>query len=215
MTADIVLGCSANVEAIPLLDHIMEPATTWSSYLAKPISIFRVATMVIPWMFATRISVTLPRVFSFMQAIRRSPPPFETKDLKVGVAGFCWGGKHAVSLAHDRENDKVARYGNEGSPEKLVDCVFTAHPSFLSMPGDIESIRVPTSIAVGDEDNQLQDEQVASIRRIFDKSNDHEIHVEKGAKHGYSIRLHPDDEHEAACAARAEQQALDWFSKHL
>lgn len=171
--------------------------------------------MAVPWMISTRISVTLPRVISFMQAIRQSPPSVGSENLKVGVAGFCWGGKHAVSLAHDRDEDRTTRYGNGDSFEKLVDCVFTAHPSFLAVPRDIESIRIPTSMALGDQDAQLGKDEIAKIRRIFDRTSDHEINVEEGAKHGYAIRLHPGDEHETVCAARAERQAIDWFAKHL
>ena len=193
----------------------MEPAQTWYSYFKKPISAFRVAAMALPWMVNTRLSVTVPRVIRFMQDVRANPPPFDVKDLKVGAAGFCWGGKHAITLAHNRDDDKTPRYGKTDTSERLVDCVFTAHPSFLDVPGDVESIRIPTSIAVGSKDAQLGDEQLAIIRRIFDGKPEHQLHVEEGAKHGYSIRLHPEDRHEAACAARAEQQAIDWFSKHF
>ena len=197
------------------MDHMVEPAPTWFSYLTKPVSAMRAAVMLVPWVISTRISVTLPRVVAFMQAIRKSPPPFATSDLKVAAAGFCWGGKHAILLAHDKEEWKVTGNANPKSLQSLVDCVFVAHPSFIDVPNDIKAIQLPTSISVGDQDNQLSTAHITDIRGIFENTGVNEIKVEEGAKHGFSVRLHPGNEHEAACAARAEQQALDWFRKYL
>jgi dienelactone hydrolase len=202
-------------DIIPVMDLIVDAATTWSSYLYKPISMFKAARMAVPWMISTRFSVTFPRVTKFLQDVRKDDSPSETTKLIIGAAGFCWGGKHAITLTHDREDVKDVLRGNEDNPVWLVDCSFVAHPSFLDIPKDIEAIHKPTSISVGSKDNQIQDAQVAEIRRQFDKGSDHEIHVEEGAKHGFSVRMHPEDEHEAACAVRAEKQALDWYSKHL
>ena len=75
----------------------------------------------------------MPKILPFFESLRR-----EAKEqvLPLGVAGYCWGGKPALSLA---ETD-------------LIDCAFVAHPSGLAIPGDFEKVRVPVSVAIGSAD---------------------------------------------------------------
>ena len=74
--------------AITLMDKIMEPASWLTTILYKPIYVFQAMIQVIPFLIKTRLSVTKPRVFNFVQALRTSAPPFPTNDLKIGAAGF-------------------------------------------------------------------------------------------------------------------------------
>lgn len=74
------------------------------------------------------------KVTPFFQSLRSSP---ETEGLKIGAAGYCWGGKYTVLLTH--------------GPTPLIDAGFTAHPSNLVMP-DIEQVKAPLCISVGDID---------------------------------------------------------------
>jgi hypothetical protein len=74
--------------AIPLLDKIMAPGSWFTALFYKPLYILKAITMAVPWMIKNRFSVTKPRVFEFVKALRTSPPPFETNDLKIGAAGF-------------------------------------------------------------------------------------------------------------------------------
>lgn len=194
----------------------MEPAPTWGSFFAKPLSLVKALSFALPWLFHTKFAVCHPRVVQFIQALRTSPAPFPTQSLKIGVAGFCWGGQHAIHLSHDDPSVRVKRHGSAtDEPEPLVDCVFTAHPSFLKIPQDIEVMKLPTSVAVGDQDAVLKAPDAARMKAILDASEQHEMRIEPGAKHGFSVRPHPEDQHEAECADRAEQQALSWFNKWL
>lgn len=202
------------------MDHVQEPAPTWASFFAKPVSLFTMLAYVIPWKIRTGFSVCHPRVVAFIQALRTSPPPFETSSLKIGAAGFCWGGQHAVYLAHDVPSTRVVRHSSspatgEQQPEPLVECVFTAHPSFLNVPADVEAAKLPTSIAVGDNDAVLGAAGAVQMKAVIDAAEQHEMRIEPGAKHGFSVRLHPENKHEVECAERAEQQALSWFNRWL
>lgn len=209
-------GNSMDPRVLGWLDHVMEPAATWASFFAKPLSMVKMMYFVIPWRMSTAFSVCHPRVVGFIQALRTSPAPFSTTSLKIGAAGFCWGGEHVVRLSHDDPSVHVKRHESAtGQPEQLIDCVFTAHPSFLKVPEDIEAIKLPTSVAVGDKDMVLKAPDAERVKAILDATEHNEMRIEPGAKHGFSIRVHPEDKHEVECADRAEEQALSWFNKWL
>lgn len=197
------------------MDKIMEPTSWYETIVWKPVYVVQAMTIALPWMNKTKIPITHPRVVSFMQALRTSPPPFQTDNLKIGVAGFCWGGKHVVLLAQDAESTRVKRHESQtksASPEALIDCAFTAHPSFLEVPKDIEAITIPVSVAVGDNDTVLKGPQAVETKQILEAKGGHEVTILPGAKHGFAVRTHPDDKHEMECAQKAEDQAISWFT---
>jgi dienelactone hydrolase len=202
--------------AIDLLDKIMEPASWFATFVYKPIYVFQMMSIAIPWKINTRISVTNPLVISFFQALRT--PPFPTNNLKIGAAGFCWGGKHTILLAQNTPSSHVHQHEsqlNSATLEPLIDCAFTAHPSYLDIPTDIEAIKIPISVAVGDEDVQMKPPQIQQMKEILEGKKDggHEVKIFPGAKHGFAVRNHPDDKHEMECAEEAEIQAIEWFTR--
>jgi len=202
------------------MDKIMTPASWLVTLFYKPIYVVQAMIAAIPWKFKTRISVTHGPIVSFFQALRTSPPPFTTGNLGIGAAGFCWGGKHALLLAQNAPSSRVRRHESQISfetLEPLIDCTFTAHPSYIDVPKDIEAITIPTSVAVGDEDMAMKVPLVKQMKEILEvkKKGDHEVNILPGAKHGFSVRTHPDDEHEMECAEKAELQAIKWFTRFL
>ena len=207
-----------DLSVITLMDKIQEPGSWFTAILYKPVYVVQAMTMALPWKKKTAIPVTHPGVISFFQALRMSPPPFQTDNLKIGAAGFCWGGKHAVLLAHGDPSTRVQRSEtqiNSAAPGPLLDCVFTAHPSYIEVPKDIEAITVPISVAVGDQDSVMKAPQAQQMKDILEAKNsgDHEVTIVLGAKHGFAVRNHPDDKHEAECAEMAEVQAIEWFTR--
>jgi hypothetical protein len=88
-------------EVLPLTEKIMKPASWFTTIFYKPFYILQALITAVLFFTRNRLSVTKPRVFPYIQALRTSPPPFPTNDLKIGVAGFCWGGKFAMLLAQD------------------------------------------------------------------------------------------------------------------
>jgi dienelactone hydrolase len=138
--------------------------------------------------------------------------------LKIGVAGFCWGGQYAVILAHDTPSSRVHRAGAEaGQLQPLIDCAHTAHPSFVSVPKDIEGVTLPLSIAVGDSDMVMKLDQAKTTKEILEKkkAGDHEVVIYAGAKHGFAVRGDPDDPSQVELGEQARTQALSWFSTWL
>ncbi|KAH7308497.1 dienelactone hydrolase [Stachybotrys elegans] len=177
--------------------------------------------MMTKWRANTTMEITHPRVVSFLQQIRCSPPPFATDDLKVGVAGFCWGGKHAFLLAHDAPSSRIVRHGDASKqPQALVDCAWTAHPSMLEIPADAKAVQLPLSVVVGGEDVNFTADKQKQVKEILEKDKagaGHEVIImtEKGASHGFAVRMDPDDADMVLRAQEAEELALKWFGKWL
>ncbi|KAI0477868.1 dienelactone hydrolase family protein [Xylariaceae sp. FL0804] len=201
---DFMKGHSAPLSMIDTTKRVFNPAETWGAALAKPYHVARLLWVFVPWFIANWPSRTFPVVRAFMDALRRN----EAAHLPVGVAGFCWGGKHAVLLAEG--------YKADGKP--LVDAVFTGHPSFLKLYDEIEKMTVPVSIAVGDLDNQMSPAQAARTREIVEAKPDGrgrgEVRLYPGHGHGFACRCDPKSDDPAA-AAEAERQAVAWFEKHF
>ena len=124
----------------------------------------------------------------------------------------------AIKLAHDTSTT------SDGKP--LVDAVFTAHPSNLAIPGDIEKVKVPVSIAQGSDDIVMNMATAKTIQDIFAKKDEEggggevqgrkfEIRIVDNAKHGFAARGDPEDEAELGYAQIAEDQAVEWFGRWL
>jgi len=161
--------------------------------------LWNIIPSVAPFLFKNRPANVTPKVTTFFKALREDP---ETKDLKIGSAGYCWGGKYTAILAH--------------GPKPLIDAGFTAHPSNLSMPSDIANVKAPLCISIGDVDAGMKVQLVYQAKEILEKKDgDHEVHILPGAKHGFAIRTDPDDARQVECRDLAELQALEFFGKHL
>lgn len=153
-------------------------------------------------MFKNRLSVTMPRVISFLTELRKA----EAMKLPVGVAGFCWGGGHLIQLAAEKPTDGKA----------LVDVCFTAHPSALSFPKDIEGITRPISVAVGDKDPLMSPEQARMTEAVLRKNKvEQEVVIYEGAGHGFSVRIDRTNPRQTEQAVQAEKQAVKWFTRHF
>lgn len=83
----------------------------------------------VPWLYYCRPARSFPTVKTFFSAFRKA----EGSALPVGVAGFCWGGKHTVLLTHE---------DNYLDSRPMLEAAFTGHPSFLELPTDVEKITV-------------------------------------------------------------------------
>ncbi|KAF7187391.1 Hydrolase tropI [Pseudocercospora fuligena] len=170
----------------------------------------------LPFMLYNRPAVAGPRVYDFIKALKKN----EAKDLPLGTAGFCWGGYFVTQLCHNRIK---ADDGN-----RLTDCGFVAHPSFLTFPKDIEGIELPYSCAAAQGaqgskggDPQMppeaakQTEEIlkAKTAKMKDQGIEHEFIMYEGASHGFAVRADEDDKEEAARGKKAEEQAVQWFSR--
>ncbi|KAI9931048.1 hypothetical protein ASPWEDRAFT_34416 [Aspergillus wentii DTO 134E9] len=177
---------------------------TLSDWFLKPYDLACILVKVPPFLLFTRFTKTWPTVQSFFTALRSN----EGLHLPIASVGYCWGGKHTVTLSHG--------YNVDGRP--LIDAGFTGHPSFLTIPDDIVRIRVPVSFALGQLDVLNSGRKAEYLKAIMaDKEEEGlgEVRVYEGAGHGFCVRedtVLGDAERQAT---EAEEQALTWFEGHL
>lgn len=149
-------------------------------------------------------------VKKFFQDFRRE----EGFSKPLGVAGFCWGGKHTILLSH-QENFVEA----EGTSRPLLDAGFTGHPSFLDLPTDVEKITVPIAWALPEMDHHIKVPQVADmIAKIVENKPDEqkgELKIYYGCRHGFCVRADVLSGDVTNQAVEAEDQAIEWFDAKL
>ena len=160
----------------------------------------------IPFIIACRQSVCKPRIWEFCEKLRASE---EAKGKGIGAAGFCWGGLWTFMLCGSEGKDKDGNW--------LIDAGFTAHPSNLSMPGDIEKVELPISVAAPELDMAMSTAKQEEMKKILEKKTERaepecEVVDYPGAHHAFAIR---GDEGEVAMDRmdKAKTQAVKWFEK--
>ncbi|KAI8625935.1 dienelactone hydrolase family protein [Xylariaceae sp. FL1651] len=199
---DFMNGNSAPVSMIDSMKKVLTSGS-WLETFAKPYYVVSLMSTAIPALFLNRFGKTFPIVKSFMESLRRN----EAAHLPVGVTGYCWGGKHVVLLAEGFTIDD----------KPLVDVGFTAHPSGLSLFGEIEKMTIPVSFALGDSDNMISPMQTKQIEKIVLAKPDGqkgECRLYPGYGHGFACRVDVKND-DPKGAVEAEDQALAWFEKHF
>lgn len=163
----------------------------------------------VPFLIRNRFSVAWPRVTEFLKELQAH----NDDGHPVGIAGFCWGGLHAIRLTHATDETTTS----SGRP--LADAVFTAHPSSVDVTTDITNVARNLSIAIGDDDAVMGIKQVRQAEAILTGKSDvdTEVVIYPGAKHGFSIRASRSkpDSVETRQAAEAEEQAIAWFKRQF
>jgi len=119
---------------------------------------------------------------------------------KVGIQGYCYGGKMAVLLA--------------GKPDK-VDVFAIAHPSLVSVE-DLNAIQKPGLFCCAEidqtftQDLRNQAEEILNKKGIPNKFVDY-----KGMIHGFAIRGDSKAENIASAARDALNQSVSFFKQYL
>ena len=129
-------------------------------------------------------------------------------DDKIGITGFCFGGRVTFLVAARRSIGAAVTFYGGG----------IVKPGGLPFPALIDeakSLRVPWLGLFGDQDKGIPVEDVELLRAELDAANPvpHEI-VRYDADHGF----HCDDRpavYDAAAAADGWSRAVAWFDTHL
>jgi dienelactone hydrolase len=205
---DIVRNGGVDPSWMPVFEPLMDTSGTVPWW--RKVWLYLQIVPLLPMMVFGGADRSFGEVRRFARAIKGDL----AEGAKLGVAGFCWGGFGAVRLC--------AEEGLDGKG-KLVDAVFTGHPSQLKAPGDfVEAVKVakvPLSVAVAESDpmfNRSKAEEVEAVLRregVEDGKDgvNYEFKVYE-APHGFCVRLKESDGEDAAAA---EQQAVEWFKRYL
>lgn len=167
-----------------------------------------IARYIIPFLIANRRSISEPRVFNFLHALKEN----EATDLPIGTAGFCWGAPFVTKLCWNEADNKTS------SGRQVTVCGYVAHPSSLKYPDDIEKVVLPYSVAASEHDQMMSPEQAKQTEGILVEKTGkgegmHEFVMYHGAHHGFAVRADEKDTEEAERGKKAEAQAVAWFGK--
>jgi dienelactone hydrolase len=189
-----------------------------SGQIRRILSIFSLLRQFVPFMYRAR--PTIPATFDNCLDYARNVKDELPAGGKLGLAGFCWGGYLSINLC--------AHAAKEGGDERLVDAAFAAHPSFLSLPGNIvDSVlkfKTPLSVAHAEKDFGLKMSAIQETEAVLrqkagngegENGYHYQIKTYKGVAHGFAVRAKPGAEVEAKAADEAKEQASEWFKKWL
>ena len=200
-------------DPVPLkaADVLIPVDATKQSSFAKYGGMLATAPSFAMWLTRHKQEPTNKVCMDFLQKLRRDTTQ------KIGMVGFCWGGKYALRAARERNMIQV-----DGAEVPLVDAVVALHPSNLVFPEDVENPVVPISVGWGLEDTGVKIEQKSKVEAIHEKEKaagrkapEVEHQVYKPGRHGFAVRGNPDDPRERAALENSVMQVLDWFGKYL
>ncbi|MCJ1413135.1 hypothetical protein MMC19_007239 [Ptychographa xylographoides] len=198
---------------VEVADLLIPVDAAKQSTLGKYTGMLAKAPSFIMWMTRHKEAPTDKTCMDFLRALRRATP----KTQKIGMTGFCWGGKYAIRAGL---KSNMVEIGGQKVP--LVDAIVALHPSNLTFPDDMENLVVPTSYGWGLEDTSAKIEQKGKVEDIHAKAREAgkkvpemEHKVYKPGRHGFAVRGNPDDPQERACLEDSVTQVLDWFKRWL
>jgi dienelactone hydrolase len=163
------------------------------------------------WTTRHKVEGTNKICMDFLGALRCATPTSQ----KIGIVGFCWGGKYAIRAGLEKNMIQV-----DGKKVPLVDAAVGLHPSNLTVPEDVETLVVPVSYGWGQEDSQVSIEQKGKVEAVHAKVKkegrtvpemEHQIY--RPGRHGFAVRGNPDDPRERACLEDSVTQVLNWFGR--
>ena len=127
---------------------------------------------------------------------------------RIGVIGWCGGGRQALFLAARCAGVKAAAsfYGRPINPPTRKG------PSPIDL---VAEFRCPIFGAYGEADKSIAVDTAIRFREALEKAGaTHEIHIFPGAEHAFMNDRRPEG-YQAAAAAESWKLALDFFSRYL
>jgi carboxymethylenebutenolidase len=126
---------------------------------------------------------------------------------RVGVVGFCFGGRVTFLVALRRALGAAVGFYGGG-------IVTARFPQFPPLVGEAASLQTPWLGLFGDEDASIPVDDVERLRAALAGARvAHEVVRYPGAKHGFHCDARGDYERDAA--TDAWRRTLDWLERHL
>jgi dienelactone hydrolase len=144
----------------------------------------------------------------------------------IYAAGYCFGAKYALLLAHAEPSKGLSTLGQEAPPAgqteeegqvrkgPLVKATAIAHGTQVS-PDDIGLVKVPTSILCVEDDPLFPDEIRKAGEDLLEKSGvEHEVKVYPGVPHGFAVLGDYADSKIKEAQQQAFAEMLGWLQAH-
>lgn len=199
--------------SLKVADLLIPVDAAKQSTIGKYTGLLACAPSFVLWMTRHKEAPTNKVCMDFLRALRRATP----RSQKIGMAGFCWGGKYAIRAGLESNMIDI-----DGGKVPLVDAAVALHPSHVALPDDVETLVVPVTYGWGQEDIAVDIKQKGKIEEIHAKAKEAgrtvpemEHKVYKPGRHGFAVRGNPDDPLERACLEDSLKQGLDWFQRWL
>uniref|UniRef100_A0A383VKQ0 Dienelactone hydrolase domain-containing protein n=1 Tax=Tetradesmus obliquus TaxID=3088 RepID=A0A383VKQ0_TETOB len=121
---------------------------------------------------------------------------------KVGLQGYCYGGKVGVKMA--------------AKPE-LVNAVCSAHPGLIKIPEDIQAVQVPLQFICAASDAQFPEKTRTAAQQLLQQQSPGlgRFILYPGTQHGFAVRGSKADPAVDAARQDALQQGIGFFKQHL
>ena len=197
---------------LSLADVLIPVDAAKQSTLSKYTGLLANVPSFVMWMMRHGDAGTNKVCMDFLQALRR-----DKQALKIGMVGFCWGGRYAIRAGLE---DNMLDVGGEKKP--LVDAVVALHPSNMVLPADAAKPVVPISCGWGKEDSMVDIKQKSVLQQLHAseaeagrKVPDIEHRVYEPGRHGFAVRGNPENPQEKKCLEDSVSQVLDWFQRYL
>ncbi|KAK2596219.1 hypothetical protein QQS21_006367 [Conoideocrella luteorostrata] len=200
-------------DPVPLkvADILIPVDASKQSVLSKYGGMLASAPSFVMWMARHKDGPTNKVCMDFLGAVRRE------RSEKIGMVGFCWGGRYAIRAAREENMIDV-----DGVKRPLVDAVVALHPSNIVYPADVQRPVVPISVGWGLTDQGVSIEQKAKMEGIHAAEKkagkdlpelEHKVYTP--GRHGFAVRGNPDDPQERKALEDSLKQGLDWLKKWL
>ena len=129
-------------------------------------------------------------------------------DDKIGIVGFCMGGRVTFLVAVRRSLGAAVGFYGGGIVSSRI-------PLFSPLIGEAANLKTPWLGLFGDKDESIPVEDVEQLRTALDQQSlDHDIVRYPDAGHGFHCDQRPDHFNDAA-AKDGWQRTLAWFSARL
>ena len=136
-----------------------------------------------------------PEIFACARALR-------AQYKRVAAIGFCYGGWAVFRLGAKANNG-------------LVDCISTAHPSWLTKE-EIQEVGVPVQIMAPEIDPVFTPELKEFSNRVIPSLGvDYDYQYFSGLEHAFAVRGNRENEAEMKGLERAKNAAVYWFKQWL
>lgn len=195
-------------------NFLIESSKNPCSTIAKVTKLVIALPTFLSWVKRHQDEQSNPPLIRFFTALKQQP------GVRIGVEGFCWGGRYALLLA-----------GSAIPSAPMVEAVLAAHPSNIKMEDCCPAIAAPatgrpTCIIFSESDMQVSaasKERTKALLRCnvttgpaaTGGAHGSEVHIYAKTEHGFAVRGNEADPIVAKARQDAFAVAVAFMEKHL